>query len=154
VASEQPASPGLEQASAPSTDDPKSRAAADREHGVKAGQPEITTLHQATAYAQNAHGLSPDEVQKVVRASIGNVAACYKRYKPEAPELAWQVSWHIKPDGSVERVEIDGPTVGQDALKSCLLEVVRGLRFPRAVKGTSVNIPYVLRWRRDPGSDG
>jgi TonB family protein len=87
--------------------------------------------------------LDPSLVAKEVRARIGVIKACYERALRRSPKLSGRVKvrWTITTAGTVSDVEIEGDSMGDAEVASCMKGLVRRWRFP-APSGGSVDVVY------------
>jgi TonB family protein len=90
--------------------------------------------------ARVGHGLSPDQVGRVVRAHQGAVRACYEVEAQKDPSLrgALVVSWTIDPSGAVTSVNVLRSTLNNARVEQCVPRLVRSWRFPASEGSTDV----------------
>lgn len=89
------------------------------------------------------------DVERVISTHKAKVRRCYEHALQTQPELAGKLTanFFIEPDGQVKQASILAPksTVNDARLWSCVVEVVRGMRFPAPVGGSvEVVYPFVL----------
>ena len=92
-------------------------------------------------------GLMPEEIQARVRASFGEVRACYESLleRDKTAEGKILLEFVIAADGKVERAVFGDDTTIKDAkLESCVLASVRKFEFPAVGKATTVKYPVVM----------
>lgn len=88
-----------------------------------------------------AHGgLSPDQIQRVVRAHEGALRACYETEASRNPNLhgGVVVQWHIDPPGSVASASMVSSTMGNPRVEGCVLRQVKTWHFPSSDSPTDV----------------
>jgi TonB family protein len=91
------------------------------------------------------HGsLEADEIRRPVKAVIAKVRACYEKELAADPSLAGRivVSWVIDSDGTVRSASVKDSTMGSAKVESCIVKVVKALRFPAPVGGGVVAVTY------------
>ena len=89
-------------------------------------------------------GLLQEAVRRTIRLSIHPIRTCYQRRLPSMPDLAGGVTarFAVGPDGSVAGASIASSTLSDDAVESCILDVIRGIRFPPPAGGGTVLVLY------------
>jgi TonB family protein len=87
--------------------------------------------------------LDPSLVVKEVRARIGAIKACYERALKRKADLSGGVKmrWTITAAGTVSNVEIEGDSLGDAEVSSCMKGLVSRWRFV-APSGGSVDVVY------------
>jgi hypothetical protein len=84
--------------------------------------------------------LTREHVRRVVLAHDRDVRACYAVEASTNPTLqgGLDVSWEILPDGSVSAPMLSRSTLDNPRLEECVLNRVRGWRFPPSDSQTTV----------------
>jgi TonB family protein len=89
--------------------------------------------------------LSMDHVQEVINAQTPAFIACYERDLKDRPRLGGKLDVHVAlaPDGRVVSARIASSSLPGSNVQSCVLDVVRTLKFdaPRGGLGFSFNHP-------------
>ncbi|HEY2515490.1 MAG TPA: AgmX/PglI C-terminal domain-containing protein [Polyangiaceae bacterium] len=85
-------------------------------------------------------GLSGEQIQRVVRAHLGALRACYESEAQRNPNLKGGVTmaWQIQPDGSVASPQVASSTLNNPRVEGCVVRQVRGWHFPASETPTSV----------------
>ncbi len=106
------------------------------EHGVQGGGAIV------------AHGgLSPDQIQRVVRAHTGALRACYEIEAQKDPSLRGgvNVSWTIDASGAVTSASVPRSTIHNARVEGCVMRQVRTWRFPASDGTTQVpDYPFMF----------
>lgn len=91
--------------------------------------------------AQAKGGLSPDQVQRVVRARTGALRACFESEAQRDPNLKGGVTvqWHIEPGGGVTSASVASSTLKNPRVEGCVLRQVKSWKFPTADAPTTVS---------------
>lgn len=88
-------------------------------------------------------GLSTKEVMAVVNKHLSEIQACYEKALVTSSSLVGRVEfeWLISPTGKVGRVRVKKADLKGDGSKltSCVMGVIRGMRFPKASNGESTS---------------
>ena len=116
----------------------------------------LTARHFTSGEGSGARGsLDKDLIRQVVRRNQGQVRACYEDVlnRGNAP-LAGKVvvNWRIGPDGTVGTSSLVSSTANHAGLEQCVVEAVRGWRFPKPKGGGVVNVSYPFVFR--PAGEG
>lgn len=92
-------------------------------------------------------GLDPDKVRRVIRAKHASLRRCYINRLQTRPGLQGRITVHfvIGSAGRVTRVS-SFDTIGDAALKRCIENRFKALRFPRP-RGADVTVNYPLTFR-------
>jgi hypothetical protein len=100
---------------------------------------------EPAAGATETGGLTPEQVQSVVRAHLGGVRACFDVEVRDNPSLTGGVTirWVIAPDGSVQSSSIAGNTTRSARVASCVQRQVGAWHFPATDSTTNVSYPFV-----------
>lgn len=77
--------------------------------------------------------LSGDEVRRIFQGASNRLVGCYQQGLGRIRSLAGDVEFHVRVDreGTVIWAYLPRSGLGDHAAQDCMLEVVRGLRFPR-----------------------
>lgn len=97
--------------------------------------------------AAQIHGrLPPSEIQLVVRKNFGGLRTCYDDGLRRDPSLAGTVSvaFIIDANGATGSVGDKGSTMTDARVLSCVVDVYRGMTFPKPENGT-VTVLYPLQ---------
>jgi len=101
-------------------------------------------VRSVRALARVRGSLSKAEVFRVISRATGRIQRCYeKELMRSKKKLNGKVTaqWTIKLNGRVSGTRVKLNTLGNAKIASCVLRVIRGLRFPKP-KGGSVQIVY------------
>lgn len=82
-----------------------------------------------------------DAVAAVINEHVGEMRGCYERALLRDPNVGGgkvSLEWTIAADGSVAEVRTKSSTLRNAAVVSCLLDLVRGLRFPKPQGGVVI----------------
>jgi len=87
--------------------------------------------------------LRRDEVDPVMNSAVSRFMRCYAEELDALPVLSGDLSlgFTVAPDGSVAEVRTLASTLGSRATEECILQIGRGLRFPRP-HGGQANFEY------------
>lgn len=99
-----------------------------------------------------AHGsLDGDKVREVVSSHQAELRSCYERAVLENPTLAGTFTVRIVLDknGSVGSAGIQGSSLQSLSMHRCVLQLVRGWRFPPPSDGKAAAVEYPLTFRRE-----
>ncbi len=106
-----------------------------------------TSRPKVRAGATDVKGkLPPEVIRRVVRQHLARFRYCYEKGLKTDPNLAGKVvaRFNIKADGSVGAVSDGGSTLSDASVKSCLLLVFQGMKFPAPEGGGMVTVSYPL----------
>ncbi len=89
-------------------------------------------------------GDDPDGVKKVLRRKARAFKFCYDRELQKSPALTGKVSIQAKisPDGKVKSTTIIQSDMNAPGVETCLLRVVKRVRFAKSKTETTANIPF------------
>jgi hypothetical protein len=89
-------------------------------------------------------GLDRDTVRRIIQSYRSQVRACYDRALVSSPNLHGRVvyRWKILSDGGVDDTSIQKATLDSANLKSCVLEVIQRMQFPKSTRGLSTTVIY------------
>ncbi len=81
--------------------------------------------------------LTKEQIQRVVNKHLMEVRYCYEKELMRKPELAGSITvkWKINPQGEVTDASIDGGTLKDNAVHSCLVQRIKKWRFPEPLGG-------------------
>ncbi|MBN2693661.1 AgmX/PglI C-terminal domain-containing protein [bacterium] len=81
--------------------------------------------------------LTKEQIQRVVNKHLMEVRYCYEKELTRKPELAGSITvkWKINPQGEVVAANIDGGTLKDNAVQSCLVQRIKKWRFPEPLGG-------------------
>lgn len=91
--------------------------------------------------SQQHGGLSAEQIQRVVRAHMGAVRACYEIEAQRNPGLKGGVTvqWSIDPSGGVTSASVASTTLSNARVEGCLVRQVKTWKFPAADTATVVS---------------
>lgn len=120
-----------------------------------ASQPEpvrASPRDTASAAAPEVAWLSPGHVGAAVRARQGDFQACHVLGDLESrgEDGAVTVGWLVRPDGSVNDVQLGRSTFESPRINACVLGVARQITFPRSAAPT--NVSWTVRLRVAPSA--
>lgn len=100
------------------------------------------------AAARVSGSLSRGEVLKVIGKHMGRIRRCYERQLMANPRLAGKLTaqWSVTASGRVSGARQRTSTLGNGKVSSCVLKVIRGMKFPKP-KGGAVKITYPFIFR-------
>lgn len=90
--------------------------------------------------------LTAEQMSEVVVREQPALAACYQAGLDRTPythEFQVQAALHIRPDGSVAKVELD--QTGLSGLGACVERSIRSWHFPQAQAETHASLPIVFQ---------
>jgi outer membrane biosynthesis protein TonB len=99
---------------------------------------------------KKADGLTPEEILKVIRAHMVDVRHCYEHLLQEHEDASGKLALHftIGLDGSVTAADkISAAPSLEPAFVACVLESVRGWRFPRPRNHEPVQVNYPFEFQ-------
>jgi hypothetical protein len=104
-----------------------------------------------TGQANVSGRLAPEVIQRVVRASMGRVKACYEKGLITRPSLQGtvKVRFVIGRDGKVASADSNGSDMPDQTVVSCVVRVVASLSFPEP-EGGIVTVVYPFRFNPGP----
>lgn len=88
--------------------------------------------------------LSKEEIGRVIRRNLARFKYCYEKQLNANPNLAGKISVYftIAPTGSVASAKVRETTMGSKNVESCVLKVMRSLKFPKPRGGGIVVVTY------------
>lgn len=91
--------------------------------------------------SQQRGGLSAEQIQRVVRAHMGAVRACYEIEAQRNPGLKGGVTvqWQIDPSGAVTGASVASSSLSNPRVEGCLVRQVKNWKFPSADTATVVS---------------
>ena len=90
--------------------------------------------------------LTTEQLTEVVAREQPTLEPCYQAGLERTPyehEFRIETKLSIRPDGTVERVELD--QTGLQGMGPCLEQTIRGWRFPQATASTHASLPLIFR---------
>ncbi len=87
-------------------------------------------------------------IAKIIRDHLGRIRYCYERQLVRQPKLGGKivVRFVIGLQGRVTSVKIDQTTMGSPPVEQCIMQVVRGMPFPKPGGGlVEVIYPFLFR---------
>lgn len=108
-----------------------------------AGRPEVGSFSKSD-------GLNQKQVLKVVNKHIGDIQRCYEKALINSQGLSGRVEfeWTISAKGKVSKAKVKKAKLSGDGsrLTSCVVDVIKKMKFPKAKNGestsTSVGFPF------------
>lgn len=88
--------------------------------------------------------LSREEIERVLRRAKNRIKHCYDKEVAKDPNLAGKVvpQWVISGTGKVGSAKAAQNTMGNKAVGSCVVRVIKGLTFPKPRGGGQVLVTY------------
>jgi TonB family protein len=112
-------------------------------------QPNASVASNRPAPPAIAGTVDPALSQALVRSRLPEIERCYDRGKMDDPELKGRVTVriHIAPSGVVTADELESSSLANSGVESCILDAVRGWRFPAPAAGKAgvISYPFNLR---------
>ncbi len=97
-------------------------------------------------------GLDRETVRRIILSYRSQIRTCYERGLISNPNLEGRIvyKWQITPAGSVISAQIYKATLESSNLKTCVLDVIQGMNFPKSPNGlpTTVIYPFVFQGKR------
>lgn len=95
-------------------------------------------------------GLDRDQVNAVVQRNFMQVRYCYEKGLQTKSSLSGRVSVHfiISPSGSVSLAKIDNTSLDSKQVESCIVQKLRGWKFPRPKGNVAVKVTYPFSLKR------
>lgn len=96
-------------------------------------------------------GLKKEEVNRVIRRHLLQVKHCYEKELSKNPNAEGKVSvyFEIGASGSVMTASVRETTMNNNEVESCILGVMRNLRFPPPAGGGIVEVTYPFIFSTD-----
>jgi hypothetical protein len=93
--------------------------------------------------------LSQELIAKTVQGQLPRIRACYERVIKHEPTARGRIllSWTIRADGGVERVEVVEDEVGSEQFRGCAARSVAKWRFPVGAQSVAVSYPFHMTSR-------
>ena len=88
--------------------------------------------------------LSREEIQRVIRRHLSQIKFCYERELQKEPNLQGKIvaSWTIGGNGLVRSAKGTQNTMGNKKVESCVVRIIKRMRFPRPRGGGQVFVTY------------
>ena len=117
---------------------------------LQAGQkgPVRGQVTKLTSGAKVTGSLSREDVTRVVNEHSGQLSACYEKVLINDPGLAGKITldWTVKMDGLVKDVRVASSTLSNPKVAVCVVEAVKGWKFPKPVGGEAlISYPFLFR---------
>ncbi len=94
-------------------------------------------------------GLDRDQINAVIQQNLGEVTYCYEEGLQSHPRLAGRVAVHfvIGSRGWVTAAHVANTSLRSPRVESCIVQKLRGWKFPRPTGNVSVRVtyPFVLK---------
>jgi TonB family protein len=97
-------------------------------------------------------GLARPIIDRIVEVKANATRACYREARGRLSDATVRVSvsFTIGGTGAVDAAEVVGAGSGDAAMDRCLVDAVRGMRFPRPLGGVTVRTSYAFEFRATP----
>lgn len=122
-----------------------------REVGQLAARARGTTrgrVSSVSAAARVEGSLSRQSVVDVINRSVSRIQQCYERGLARRPDLGGRITvrWTVGANGSVTNASEQSSTLGDPQVSSCVIGVVRRMRFPRPSGGpATISFPFLFQ---------
>lgn len=125
--------------------------------GGKAGYGKLSMAGSSGAYFQPLQeealiqgGLDRDQIDAVIKRHMGQVIYCYEKGLQVNPSVSGRVTTQfvINGGGRVSTAKIGSSSLRSSTVESCLLNKLRGWKFPRPHGGVNVKVSYPFNLRR------
>jgi predicted component of type VI protein secretion system len=106
---------------------------------------QVTKLNSS---AKVTGSLSREDVSRVVNEHSNQLTACYEKVLMTDPGLAGKITldWTVKMDGLVKDVRVASSTLSNPKVAVCVVEAVKGWKFPKPVGGEAlISYPFLFR---------
>jgi len=106
---------------------------------------QVTKLNSS---AKITGSLSREDVSRVVNEHSNQLTACYEKVLMTDPGLAGKITldWTVKIDGLVKDVRVASSTLSNPKVAVCVVEAVKGWKFPKPVGGEAlISYPFLFR---------
>jgi outer membrane biosynthesis protein TonB len=94
-------------------------------------------------------GLDKDQIAAVINRHMGEVIYCYEQGLQGKPNLSGRVgiNWVINGGGNVTIARVGSSSLGSAQVEGCIVNRLRGWKFPKPVGGVNVKVsyPFVLK---------
>ncbi|MGE4132617.1 MAG: AgmX/PglI C-terminal domain-containing protein [Bdellovibrionales bacterium] len=94
-------------------------------------------------------GLTRDQIAAVINRHLGEVLMCYETGLQVNPKLSGRLNMRfvISGSGSISSAGVQSSSVGSPKVEGCIVNRLRGWRFPKPVGGVNVKVtyPFVLK---------
>lgn len=91
--------------------------------------------------------LTQDDINRVIKAGSRDVRTCYSKQLETYPKLAGKIviAFEIAGTGTVVKATVaPGSTLANDAVRNCIVERIKALKFPATGAPTKVNYPFIF----------
>ncbi|AKU92131.1 AgmX/PglI C-terminal domain-containing protein [Vulgatibacter incomptus] len=116
--------------------------------GGGTGQVRGTVARQPPRSVGTSGGsLSREAIAKVINEGIARVQSCYERQLISNPGLQGKLvfDWVIAPSGAVESTRVRSSSLANEAVATCVAQVIKSWRFPEPTGGSvTVTFPFVF----------
>lgn len=123
-----------------------------RDTGLSPGSARTPTIRTGMAAVRGS--LSRDVIRRVIRQHIRRVRYCYERQLQQDPNLNGRITvrFVISTAGLVQSASATNDTLGSQAVSTCVVQVVRTMRFPAPTGGgiVAVNYPFIFNTGATP----
>jgi hypothetical protein len=116
--------------------------------GGKRGVLGVVTKVPGSMKRAGRGSLNRDAIQKVINSGVGKIQRCYERQLLRQAGLAGkvQLEWTVATNGRVKSVRQIYSSLNSSQGVSCMMNVVRGWRFPSPKGGeVIVNYPFIFK---------
>ena len=117
--------------------------------GSASGTADIGSLDSSNFDVEG--GLDKETVRRVIAGYRGRIRVCYERSLQSNARAGGRgvYRWNIAPSGPVTTAVLQSSTLAPKVLETCVLEVIKSMKFPAAGNGrpTVVIYPFVFQTR-------
>ena len=95
-------------------------------------------------------GLHPEQIRRVMIGNLGAFRCCHEVALARDRHVEGEVrlAFGIGTDGVVREASVSSSSLADSEMEACMLDVLRGLRFASAEKGTNAVFPFLFRGKR------
>jgi hypothetical protein len=117
--------------------------------------PEVEPTSGDLEGAEERPLLPAEKVKAIVAAKKPAIGVCFEASAAKADGRGGllELRWRVEADGSVSRTQIARDDLEDEALASCVIEVVKTMRFPRPETGGLVHVSYPFAFDMEPPPD-
>ena len=109
------------------------------------------SMYPLTTQAKIHGGLTMSQVESVINRSAGLITYCYEKGLQKTSNLKGRVStkFSINPQGRVSIAKIKNSSLASRSVNTCIINVIKKLKFPKPVGGVQVNVQYPFTLQRN-----
>lgn len=95
-------------------------------------------------------GLDQDQINAVIQRHIGQIIYCYEQGLQTQPNLSGRVAikFVIGGGGQVSTARVASTSLGSKKVEGCIVDKLKGWRFPRPVGNVNVRVTYPFMLKR------